>query len=300
MTIQQLQMPPPISVDQNLIAAFTMANSTSGMTDYVIIIGDYKWKAHAQVLTTASRYFDKAIDGKFKESQTKQSVLQEKNVYDFARLLQFIYTGTFDYCCSESGQKRQTLLHALLKIAPPRTDLLEMDNARTKSEVEAGMWHMAQYYDVPALRVFLTRDAILTMRTTLDIMEEGVKLEISPFVESYTITYERLSECGVERQVMLRFKTEMAYIFVRFESILAGLYRIYSRKLDPELIDTLICEQFYARVDTFRKEDTDFAQICCEAYVLAYRSFAEDRQVYNDLHKRSRTTTWKKRPDCLI
>ncbi|KPI43806.1 uncharacterized protein AB675_6136 [Cyphellophora attinorum] len=63
--------------------------------DFVIICGGFKFKVHKVIVSSWSKWFQRCIDGKFKEAEMSSVTLEEQEPYVVAMALMYMYTGYY-------------------------------------------------------------------------------------------------------------------------------------------------------------------------------------------------------------
>jgi hypothetical protein len=69
--------------------------SRQSLTDAKIHIYGYEMPAHSIVLAAQSDYFDRALDSKMKEGQTRSICFEEGSAHAYWRVFEYMYTGAY-------------------------------------------------------------------------------------------------------------------------------------------------------------------------------------------------------------
>lgn len=139
-------------------------------TDFTLMLGEYRWRVHVEVLTHESQFFRALLKGNWKvcsvhktlntmshirqESQEKCVELHDDEPLAVARLLQFLYAG---YYCSRHLDwpgPHGLRTHSLLKISSCETVCCVEDrypDTEVCYRVDIQMLSLADKYGIPAL-----------------------------------------------------------------------------------------------------------------------------------------------------
>ncbi|KAG8157843.1 hypothetical protein KVR01_012505 [Diaporthe batatas] len=106
--------PGMLAVESSILRTKDLELFESGfLADVEVKCGGQTWKLHKTILCTRSVWFNKALTGVFKESETGVVALQEQERCDIDCFLKFIYTGSIDLQKSYPGDDA---LVALLRV----------------------------------------------------------------------------------------------------------------------------------------------------------------------------------------
>ncbi|KAK5943220.1 hypothetical protein PMZ80_004227 [Knufia obscura] len=132
-------------------------------TDFKIQLGPYTWKVHADLIAQHSQFFKKVRDGEWKESKEGVVKLHDDHPWIFARFLQFVYLGDYDF-----SQKSEDMVNDALPLARLlESGRTEPDYNRRKNEdlytstshyflIHLRVYELADKYDSPHLRAHIS------------------------------------------------------------------------------------------------------------------------------------------------
>lgn len=102
--------------------------SSGKLSDLLVMCGTQTWNVHRAIICARSRWFEKAYYGGFKEAQSQNISIEEKEPFAIAKMLKFIYT--LDY----------------------NGGILENVSDGDSFSVNVEIYKLANYFDVPSLR----------------------------------------------------------------------------------------------------------------------------------------------------
>lgn len=146
-------------------------NALKDGPDFVIKLECFTWHVHAEILTRESGYFRLICNGNYwKESKERQITIHDDNPAMFARLLQFLYHGSYTYYPTETSGTRSALGPRVYQ--PTVEDLLACETNRDVhyeianitlgdyAQTDLDVYELADKYDIPSLSAFALKRCV--------------------------------------------------------------------------------------------------------------------------------------------
>lgn len=182
-------------------------------TDFTIQVGEYSWAVHKVALSSESKFFDRACNGKFMVSQPEQLSswrlirhsqeahkgiisLHDDEPFTVARMLQFVYDDDFDSPKSIGGASASKI--NLWELFYKFTNLLEYPGLLSKDIADGPViaftkvYVLADKYEMPKLKA----KALEKMKTELSHGETS-------FSKIHSVTADSLWETDKELRSMV-------------------------------------------------------------------------------------------------
>ena len=128
-------------------------------TDFKIIIGNFSFSVHKDLVTEKSGFFRTLCSGQFQESQTNEVTLHEEDITHVARMISWVYTGKYPYGRHERSHVNPVVtMDQMMRAALCEKDAQGIDDLLPMSYRNNGMvtvdlrlYVMADKYDCPDL-----------------------------------------------------------------------------------------------------------------------------------------------------
>ncbi|KAK5126242.1 hypothetical protein LTR85_010477 [Meristemomyces frigidus] len=91
--------------------------------DVTIVCGGRSWKMHSFALTVQCEFFEKALNGRFRESHDKRIDLSEDDESALAAMLYYLYHGDYKEAISKPADLLSLVFHTGIYIVANKYDI---------------------------------------------------------------------------------------------------------------------------------------------------------------------------------